>query len=172
MAGFEAQFATPTMYLLSADGKRNERIWSSYGNYENNRKGRGKLVRGFPVFLSNLPDEKDTILIFVRSFARRDGAGRGGIYELELDSGDVRESSKVPEFTQQALSTKDGTTLVVSSWDSEYNQKHFICRNNLDWEPLELTLSNFAKDFVPFKVVGDFVYAKAQSSSPVMHLLT
>lgn len=74
------------MYLLSADGKRNERIWSSYG-----------------------------------------------IYELELDSGDVRESSKVSEFTQQALSTKDGTTLVVSSWDSEYNQKHFICRNNLDW---------------------------------------
>ena len=155
------------MYLLSVDGKTNDRIWSSYGNYEDNRKGRGKLVRGYPQLLSTLPEDDDRVLIFVRSFERRDGAGRGGIYKLELDSGDVREHSKVPEFTQDVVSTEDGSILVATSLDREFNRKSFISRSTFDWEPLALGLGDFAADFAPFKVVDDFVYATAQSSSPI-----
>ena len=147
------------MYLLSVDGKTNERIWSFYGNYEDNRKGRGKLVRGFPLCSPTLPENDDEVLLFVRSFERRDGAGRGALYKLDLDSGDVKEHSKVPEFTQDVVSTEDGSTLVATSLDREFNRKSFVSSNTFDWEPLVLGLSDFAEDFVPFKVVDDFVYA-------------
>ena len=167
VARFESQFPTPTMYLLSVDGKTNERIWSFYGNYEDNRRGRGKLVRGLPSFLAKLPEKDDEVLLFVRSYERRDGASRGALYRLDLDSGDAKEHAKVPEFTQDVLSTPDGSTLVATSLDSEFNRKSFVSRNTFDWEPLVLSLSDFAEDFVPFKVAGDFVYARAQTSSPI-----
>ncbi|MDH3469435.1 MAG: hypothetical protein OES26_26715, partial [Gammaproteobacteria bacterium] len=148
VARFEAQFRTPTMYLLSVDGKTNERIWSFYGNYEDNRKGRGKLVRGLPSFLAKLPEKDDEVLLFVRSYERRDGASRGALYRLDLDSGDAKEHSKVPEFTQDVLSTPDGSTLVATSLDREFNRKSFVSRNTFDWEPLVLSSSDFAEDFV------------------------
>ena len=170
VARFEAQYFTPSMHLLSTDGKTHERIWSWYGNYENNRPGatrKGKLVRGYPSFLSKLPDDEDQVLIFVRSFERKDGAGRGGIYKLQLSSGDVSEVSNVPELTQDVLSTEDGDVLVATAVDRESNNHNFISVDNMEWQPLVLGLSDFSEDFSPVKVVGDFIYATTQSSSAI-----
>jgi dipeptidyl aminopeptidase/acylaminoacyl peptidase len=163
----EAQFATPDIFLLTVDGKRNERIWSFHGNFRNNSKGKGKLVRGFPSILSNLPEDKRRVLLYVRSFERRDGAGRGGIYKLELRSGDVREVSKVPEFTQSVLSAEDGNVLVASTVDRNSSKKHYFSLEYGDWLPLVLGLDGFAEEFVPFEVSGDYIFATAQASSPI-----
>ncbi len=166
-ARLEAQFAMPNMYLLSVDGKTNNRIWSFYGNYEDNSHGKGKLVKGFPVFLSKLEGDDDRILIYARAFSKRDGSGRGGIYKLELVSGDVREVSKVPEYTQGVISNDDGTQFVAMTLDREYDQGVYLSGKSGAWNPVVLGLSGFAKDFSPFKVVGDYVYATAQASSPI-----
>ncbi len=167
VARFEASFPTPSYYLLSPDGRKNERIWSVSGNYEDNRKGRGKLVRGFPVMVSTLPDKEDTVLIYVRSFERRDGAGRGGVYKLDLDSGDVRQHSKVPQYTQQVVSTDDGAIMVATSVDRQFNTTNFISRNKQGWQPLVLGLSDLDEEYSPFEIVGDYVYATTQSSSRI-----
>ncbi len=166
-ARFEASFSTPTYYLLSPDGKRNEKIWSAYGNYEDNTRGRGKLIRGFPTMIATLPDDEDRVLLFVSSFERRDGAGRGGVYKLELDSGDVRQYSKVPQYTQQVVSTDDGAIMVATSLDRDYNRKIFISRDKQGWQPLVLGLSDLDEEYSPFEIVGDYVYATAQSSSRI-----
>lgn len=166
-ARLEVPFTMPNMYLLSVDGKTNNKIWSAYGNYEDNTKGKGKLVRGFPVFLSKLEDDEKRVLIYVRPFSKRDGSGRGAIYKLELVSGDVKEMSKVPEYTQSVISNDDGTQFVATTLDRQYDQGVYVSGKAGAWHPIVLGLSGFAKDFSPIKVVGDYVYATAQASSPV-----
>ena len=161
-AMYEADFLYPDLFLLSVDGKHNERIWGVGGNYEDNTRGKGDLVRGFPWVISRLEDDDDKVLLHVTSFERRDGAGRGGVYELELESGDVREHAKVPQFTQSVVSNADGSVLVAVTTNRESLQEVFITRDRFEWEPLELDLAGMARDFTPFEVAGDYVYARTQ----------
>ena len=37
----EGEGRTPYMFLLAANGSRNDQIWTAYGNYENNSQKRG-----------------------------------------------------------------------------------------------------------------------------------
>lgn len=124
---------------------------------------RGELVRGYPIFLTKMPDKDDEILIYVRSFERRDGAGRGGVYTLNLNSGDTRKHTKVPHFTQQVLSSESTETLVVVTLDSDYRQQVFLSQGKLSWEPITLDLPGLSSDFEPFEVTDDDIYATAQS---------
>ncbi len=166
VARLEQQFGQPSIFLLSVDGSSNERIWSYKGNYENQARSTGKLVRGFPSVISRLEDDDNKLLLHVRPFSR-DGADRGGIYSLELDSGDVRQISKVPEYTQEVVSNDDGTQFVATTLDREYDRGVYVSGKAGAWQPIVLGLSGFAKDFSPFKLVGDYIYATAQGSSEI-----
>ncbi len=167
IAQYESPFLYPDMFLLSVDGKKNARIWSVSGNYEDNKRGSGDLVRGFPWVVSRLKDEDNELLLFVSSFERRDGAGRGGVYKLELDSGDVREHSKVPHLTQSVFSNADGSVLVAVTMNRESLQEVFITLDRFEWKPLAMDLAGLASDFTPFRVAGDYVYARTQAGDAI-----
>lgn len=162
----EGDFLVPNMFLLSVDGNTNERIWSYKGNYEDQKRSSGELIRGFPSVISRLEDDDNRLLLYVSPFSR-DGADRGGIYHLELDSGDVRRVSRPPEYTSDVVSSKDGNVLVATTLDREYVQNVYVSSNRGEWEPIEIGLGDFARNFVVFAVRGDYIYAKAQAGSAI-----
>ena len=75
--------------------------------------------------------------------------------------------AKVPAYTQSVVSNDDGTILVATTLDPQFNQGTHISVDRLTWQPVELDLVDFAKDFQPFEVNGDFIFATAQASSPI-----
>jgi dipeptidyl aminopeptidase/acylaminoacyl peptidase len=162
IAQYESPFLYPDMFLLSVDGKTNKRIWSVAGNYEDNRVGKGDLVRGFPWVISRLEEDDNKLLLYISSFERRDGAGRGGVYTLELDSGDTREHSRLPHLTQSVTSNADGSVLVAVTMNRQSNQEVFLTTDLFEWKPLTMDLDGMASDFTPFRVEGDYVYARTQ----------
>lgn len=162
----EGDFLVPNMFLLSVDGKTNERIWSYKGNYENQKRSSGDLIRGFPAVISRLEDDDNRLLLFIRPFSR-DGADRAAVYHLELDSGDVRQVSKLPEYTSAVVSSSDGKVLVATTLDREYDQNVYVSTNRGKWEPIEIGLGDFNKNFVAFAVRGDYIYATAQEGSAI-----
>ena len=57
------------IHLLSADGSRNDQIWTPYGNYENNSAKRGRLFsKALPAMESVLEDDDDHIMLFFLSW--------------------------------------------------------------------------------------------------------
>jgi len=164
-AQYESAFVHPDLFLVSVDGKRNERIWSRFGNVLNQRTK--ETVRGFPSYLAKYPDSDDELLIYVRSFARRDGAGRGGIYRLNLDSSLVKHYAKVPAYTSEVLSDEAGTIFVALVLNRESERHVLITHNKVDWEPLNHDLGHLSTEFTPFKIAGDFLYGRAQSGEAI-----
>ena len=169
-AMWEQSFFHPDVFLLSPDGKTNVRIWSTQGNFENNSPGssvRGDVTRGFPIFLADHPENEHEQLIYVRSFERRDGAGRGGIYRLDLRSGDTRQHAKLPHFTDGVISSEDAQVFVATTNNREAERGVMITRNRVDWVPLEHDLDHLSKEFQPFEIKGDYLYARAQESEAI-----
>ena len=169
-AMWEERFFHPDVFLLTPDGKKNVRIWSVDGNYENNAPGakrKGDLTRGFPFFLTDSPIKKNEHLIYVRSFERRDGSGRGGIYRLNLNNGNTKEFAKVPHFTSNVLSNEDGTIFVALVSNLEAEEEVHITRNKVDWELLSHDLDHLAADFQPYEIEGDYLYAIGQPADAV-----
>jgi dipeptidyl aminopeptidase/acylaminoacyl peptidase len=169
-AMWEQEFFHPDVFLLTPDGKKNTRIWSIEGNFETNSPGaqnKGDRTRGFPFFLTEHPDNEDEQLIYVRSFERRDGAGRGGIYRLNLKSGNTREYAKVPHFTDGVISSEDAQVFVATITDREAERGVLISHNRVDWVPLEHNLGHLSKEFQPFEIKGDYLYARAQESEAI-----
>lgn len=169
-AMWEESFFYPDVFLLSTDGKTNVRIWSVMGNYENNSPGaakKGDLTRGFPFFLADYPGDEHEQLIYVRSFERRDGAGRGGIYRLDLRSGDTREHAQVPHFTDGVISNEDATIFVATTTNREAVRGVMITRNLVDWVPLEHDLAQLSPEYHPTEIAGNYLYAEAQSSDAI-----
>ncbi|MDX2427590.1 MAG: prolyl oligopeptidase family serine peptidase [Xanthomonadales bacterium] len=162
LARLEQDTMSPDLFVLSANGKRNYRLWSFRGNYENNSNRRGDLIRGWPSVVSLLPDQKHKILLFVASFERRDGAGRSLLVELDQRSGDFKILERLPEYTQTVVASKDGRTLLAHTLSPEYEEKNLVSKNGGDWEPFSLDLDGFTEEFEPLEVVGDFVYVRAQ----------
>ena len=170
-AMWEQEFLRPDVFLLTVDGKRNKRIWSVTGNYENNSSGstrdRGKLTRGFPNFLAENPTNENEQLIYVSSIERRDGAGRGGIYRLDLRTGDTNKYSSVPHFTLQVWSNEEASIFVATTRDMD-DQKHVLfTRNGVDWENIDHDLDNLSKEFQPVRVARNYLYATAQSGDAI-----
>jgi dipeptidyl aminopeptidase/acylaminoacyl peptidase len=169
-AMWEESFFHPDVFLLSPDGETNVRIWSIAGNFENNSPGAGKkgdLTRGFPFLLADHPDNEHEQLIYVRSFERRDGAGRGGIYRIDLRSGDTREYAQVPHFTDGVIANEEATVFVATTTNREAERGVMITRNLVDWKPLEHDLGHLSSEFQPFEIKGDYLYARAQSSEAI-----
>jgi dipeptidyl aminopeptidase/acylaminoacyl peptidase len=166
-AMWEAPRFYPDVYVVSVDGKRNDRIWSILGNYENNALQRGDVTRGFPFYLAKHPELEDEVIIYVRSFERRDGAGRGGIYRIDLRNGDTKEYAKVPLYTDNVWSNKEASIFVASTWDRDAERHVYITRNKVDWVPIQHDLDNLSKEFRPFEIAGDYLYARVQSSDAI-----
>jgi len=166
-AMWEAPRFYPDVFVVSADGKRNERIWGVLGNYENNAMQRGDVTRGFPFYLADHPELDDEVLIYVRSFERRDGAGRGGIYRIDLRNGDTKEYAKVPEYTDSVWSDKDARIFVASTMDREAQRHVYITHNKIDWAPLAHDLDHLSTEFRPFEIADNYLYARAQSSDAI-----
>lgn len=162
VARLEGDFSTPDLFVLEADGSRNERMWDVQGNYENNSRSRGDLTRGWPNVVSLLPEKKHQILLFVSSFERRDGAGRGLLAELDLRSGDVDVVQRTPEYTQMVLSSEEGDTWLAITLTPEYTRQNFVLQSGGDWEAVNLNLDGFTDEFRPLVVAGDFIYVLAQ----------
>jgi dipeptidyl aminopeptidase/acylaminoacyl peptidase len=166
-AMWEAPRFYPDVFVVSADGKRNDRIWSVLGNYGNNSMQRGEVVRGFPFYLADHPELENEVLIYVRSFGRRDGAGRGGIYRIDLRNGDTKEYAKVPLYTDNVWSNEDASIFVASTWDRDAERHVYITRNRVDWVPIQHDLEHVSKEFRPFEIAGDYLYARVQSSEAI-----
>jgi dipeptidyl aminopeptidase/acylaminoacyl peptidase len=166
-AMWEAPRFYPDVFVVSADGKRNDRIWGVLGNYESNAMQRGDVTRGFPFYLADHPELENEVLIYVRSFDRRDGAGRGGIYRIDLRNGDTKEYAKVPLYTDNVWSNDDASIFAASTWDRDAERHVYITRNKVDWEPIEHDLDHLSKEFRPFEIAGDYLYARVQSSDAI-----
>lgn len=163
----EQDSPSPDLFVLAADGSRNSRLWSFRGNYEDNSKRRGDLLRGWPNVVSLLPDNKHEILLFIASYERRDGAGKGSMIELDLRNGNFDITGKVPEYTQAVISSKDGHTLLAYTLNPGYEEQNFVLKSGGDWEPVNLNLDGFTDQFSPLAVAGDFVYVRAQRMGPI-----
>ena len=166
-AMWEAPRFYPDVFVVSADGKRNDRIWSVLGNYANNSMQRGEVVRGFPFYLADHPEIENEVLIYVRSFDRRDGAGRGGIYRIDLRNGDTKKYAKVPLYTDNVWSNEDASIFVASTWDRDAERHVYITRNKVDWVPIQHDLEHLSEEFRPFEIAGDYLYARVQSSDAI-----
>ena len=166
-ARLEAPYLTPDLFVLAADGGRNDRLWNFRGNREDNSRGKGDLIRGWPRIISFLPDKKHEVLLFVSSFERRDGAGRGLLARMDLRSGDVERVKRTPEYTQEVLSSEDGSTLIAVTINREYKRKNFVLQKGGEWVPITFDLSGYTDQFLPKVIVGDFVYAYAQEAGSI-----
>jgi dipeptidyl aminopeptidase/acylaminoacyl peptidase len=162
----EARFH-PDWFVITVDGKRNDRVWGILGNYEDNARMKGKVTRGFPIYLTEHPTNEDEVLLYVRSFERRDGAGRGGIYRMNLDNANTREYAKVPHFTDNVISSEDAQVFVATTLNREAERGVMITHNKVDWIPLEHDLDHLSKEFQPFEIKGDYLYARAQESEAI-----
>lgn len=167
LARLEQDFSSPDLFVLSADGKRNYRLWSWRGNFEKNSKRRGEQIRGWPVVVSLLPGKKHKILLFVASFERRDGAGRSVLVELDQRSGDFDILDRLPEYTTSVVSSKDGNTLVAHTIDPQYEEQNYVSRIGGDWEHIILDLDGFTEEFEPLAAAGDFVYVRTQRKGAI-----
>jgi dipeptidyl aminopeptidase/acylaminoacyl peptidase len=166
-AMWEAPRFYPDVFVVSVDGKRNDRIWSVMGNYESNARQYGDVTRGFPFYLADHPELENEVLIYVRSFDRRDGAGRGGIYRIDLRNGDTKQYAKVPLYTDNVWSNEDASVFAASTWDRDAERHVYITRNKVDWVPIQHDLDNVSKEFRPFEIAGDYLYARVQSSDAI-----
>jgi dipeptidyl aminopeptidase/acylaminoacyl peptidase len=166
-AMWEAPRFYPDVFVVSADGKRNDRIWSVLGNYASNSMQRGDVVRGFPSYLAKHPESENEAIIYVRSFDRRDGAGRGGIYRIDLRNGDTKEYAKVPLYTDGVWTNEEASIFVASTWDRDAERHVYITRNKVDWVPIQHDLQNVSKEFRPFEIAGNYLYARVQSSDAI-----
>ena len=167
LARLEQDTMSPDLFVLSANGKRNHRLWSFRGNYENNSNRKGELIRGWPSVVSLLPDKKHKILLFVASFERRDGAGRSVLVEIDQRTGDFDIRERLPEYTQAVLSSEDGQTLLAYTLSPEYEEQSLISQSGGNWEPISLHLDGFTEEFSPLAVAGDFVYVRAQREGAI-----
>jgi dipeptidyl aminopeptidase/acylaminoacyl peptidase len=165
VAWLETPMQYPEVFLLAADGSRNDRVWNVHGNYEDNSSRRGELSRGYPSIVSLMPGDPYRVLLFVRSFERRDGAGPGRLAELDLRNGDTKPLETAPGFTEAVLGSDDGSRLLALGIDREFNRLiHLSLDRGENWRPIGLDLPGYVTDFDVLEFKGDSIYALAQRS--------
>ena len=98
----EGEGRTGHMFFLTPDGKRNDQIWTAYGNYENNSAKRGRLYKGFAALVSVLEEVDDRIMLFVRS-----RESRPNLVTMNVSSGDTSSFRALPENTMQVWGHKN-----------------------------------------------------------------
>ncbi|MEE4218151.1 MAG: prolyl oligopeptidase family serine peptidase [Xanthomonadales bacterium] len=168
VASLETPLQYPELFLLAADGSRNDRVWSTHGNYENNARRKGELTRGHPRVVNVLPGDRHRILMLVLSFERRDGAGLGKLVKMDVRNGDTRQLDNVPEYTERVLSSKDARTLLASTLDRDYRRGLLLSVNGgKSWTPLPFDMAGYVDGPDPLAVEDDSVYLLAQRSGAI-----
>ena len=167
----EGEGRTPYMFLLAADGSRNDQIWTAYGNYENNSQKRGKLFKGFASVESILEDDDDHIMLSILSWEARPSLAR-----MRLSNGDMKSIRRLPEKTMYVMSTRvtespsaaDIDLLVsVAARGKEFligENEYLLSDDGGDWEKVEMTLEGFDGPWEPRSLSQSFLVATAQKT--------
>ena len=167
----EGEGRTPYMFLLAADGSRNDQMWTAYGNYENNSQKRGKLFKGFASVESILEDDDDHIMLSILSWEARPTLAR-----MRLSNGDMKSIRRLPEKTMGVMSTRvtespsaaDIDLLVsVAARGKEFligENEYLLSDDGGDWEKVEMTLEGFDGPWEPRSLSQSFLVATAQKT--------
>jgi len=115
-------FATAEVFILKADGTKNDRIWAGFG-YEDNRKGTGKHTRGWLSPLWVAEEDGKYWLAFIRA-KRTDGAGTGAVYRVNISRGDTNREFSVPEYTQSVATNKAGDVFLATVTDRSFEDTY------------------------------------------------
>ncbi len=161
----EANFGTVELFILSADGEKNYRIWSGFG-FEDNQKGLGKKTWGWLSPLVVDEENSDKWTAFIRPYQRQDGAGTGGVYRVEVDNGDTRRLFNVPANTQSVYSNKDGSLFVAEVLDRSYGTTFHVKRGSGidEFEEFELPEFTAGGSFRALGLEASKFYAVGQKS--------
>lgn len=168
VAGLETPLQYPELFLLTADGSRNDRVWNTHGNYENNARRKGELTRGHPGVINVLPEDKHRILMLVRSFQRRDGAGMGRLVELDVRNGDTQQLDNAPEYTERVLSNQNASKLLAVTLDREYRHGlHLSVNGGKSWAPVSFDMAGYVDGPEPLAIEGGSIYVLAQRNDAI-----
>lgn len=168
VAWLETPMQYPEMFILAADGSRNDRVWSAYGNYEDNIRRKGDLTRGHPRVVSVLSEDRHRLLMLVLSFERRDGSGLSKLVEFDVRNGDTRVIDETPEYVQSVLSSDDAEKLLATSTGRDYGRNIYLSENGgKAWRPLSFNVEGFVDTVRPLAIEGNSVYVLAQRSESV-----
>ena len=163
VARLETDLLYPELFVLAANGRKNARVWNTYGNYEDNERRRGELIRGYPSVVNVLPRDEHRVLVFVSSFERRDGAALGKLVELDVRNGNTSLVDETPEYTQRILSGRDGKQLLSVGTDRQYETRLHLSENGgKSWRPVRFAQDGYVGRVTAQAVENGFVYVLAQ----------
>ncbi|MFL6871997.1 MAG: alpha/beta hydrolase family protein [Candidatus Azotimanducaceae bacterium] len=169
MGTLEGEGRQGNIYLLKADGSRNDRVWTPMGNYENNSAMRGKLYKGWASIESVLEGDNDRILLFNQYW----DSNRPNLITMKLSNGDMSNFRRLPENTQQVwgasaletIESKSDVDLLVSTSTREdrFMNKYsfFVSDNGGDWTPLVFALEGFSDTWTPHEINDRFIFGEA-----------
>lgn len=161
----EGEGRTGHMFFLTPDGKRNDQIWTAYGNYENNSAKRGRLYKGFASLVSVLEKDPNNVMLFLRSWE-----SRPNLVTMNVASGDTSSFRALPENTMRVwgaqklkeIEAKNAVDLLVMTASRKNDEAYFLSDNGGDWTPLELTMDGFSGPWLPQSLSDDYLIATAQ----------
>jgi acylaminoacyl-peptidase len=161
----EGEGRTGHMFFLTPDGKRNDQIWTAYGNYENNSAKRGRLYKGFASLVSVLEKDPNNVMLFLRSWE-----SRPNLVTMNVVSGDTSSFRALPENTMRVwgaqklkeIEAKNSVDLLVMTASRKNDEAYFLSDNGGDWTPLELTMDGFSGPWLPQSLSDDYLIATAQ----------
>jgi len=150
------------IFLFDIETATNERIWHWRGNYEDNIRGSGDLVRGAINILSRLPNDPDHLLVAVTPYEKRDFSIRSDIYRLNLNSGDMKKVVTGPAIGATYTANRTGSTIVAQVRRPDYSFEMFYRNSNERWKQLDIDVP---ESFEVQGVSGDgrFVYGFKQT---------
>ena len=164
-------YRTYDWFLLSADGSRNDRIWTFGGNYENNSQKRGKLFRGGISLRSTLEEDPNHVLLFLSGYNTR-----SSLVTMELSTGDMKMLRRLPEKTQSLITSrvtsipaKSDIDLLISvaSRGEEFivgREKYLLSDDGGDWVAVNFSLDGFYGDWKPYHLSQRYILGIAQKT--------
>ena len=161
----EGEGRTGHMFFLTPDGKRNDQIWTAYGNYENNSSKRGRLYKGFASLISVLEDDPNHVMLFVRSWE-----SRPYLVTMKVSNGDTSSFRSLPENTTgvwgarklKEAQSRSAVDLLVMTSSRDNDENYLMSEKGGDWKPFSLTMEGFDGPWQPQSLTADFLIATAQ----------
>ena len=161
----EGEGRTGHMFFLTPDGKRNDQIWTAYGNYENNSAKRGRLYKGFAALVSVLEEDDDNVMLFLSSWE-----SRPSLVTMNVSSGDTSSFRSLPENTMQVwgaqklkkMKSRSEVDLLVKTASRENDESYLMSLKGGDWKPFKLTMDGFDGPWQPRSLTDNYLIATAQ----------
>lgn len=159
-------YDTGDIFLFDIESGTNERIWRWTGNYEDNIRGTGELVRGAINLLSRLPDDPDNVLVSVTPYEKRDFSIRSDIYRLNLNSGDMKKVVTGPAIGAMYMANRTGSTIVAQARKPDFSFEMYYRNSDERWQPIDIDVPE-SFDLQGVSDDGRFVYGfKQNGDSP------